>query len=120
MSNEALIRQVQKLKISLQEIEEQLTQGTEVPMAVLSDFKMAVDHTRMTVWAILSTRETDQFEVTAAVARFRLKRCEEMCQNIVSDINSNELTIDAPELQQFYRVAQETVARIDRLYKQGN
>lgn len=118
MSNEKLVEQVRQLKAALEEIEKRLA-GGGVPVAVLEDFKMAVDHTRMTVWAILSSAQSDQYEVTSQVARFRLKRGVEMFRAVIADIDTNEITVDSPELQQFSVVLKDTLARIERLYKSG-
>ena len=118
MSSEKLVEQVHQLKAALEEIEKKLVGGGEVPVAVLEDFKMAVDHTRMTVWALLSA-ETDQYEITSQVARFRLKRGVDMFRAVIADIDTNEITVDFPELQQFYTILKDVLARIERLYKSG-
>lgn len=119
MSSEKLVEQVHQLKAALEEIEKRLSGGSEVPVAVLEDFKMAVDHTRMTVWALLSAADTDEYEVASQVARFRLKRGVDMFRAVIADIDSNEVTIDSPELQQFFAILKDVVARIERLYKSG-
>jgi len=119
MDKEKIVEQVQQLKRALVEIEERLS-ASEVPVAVLEDFKMAVDHTRMTVWALLSSNPAAQYEVSEQIARFRVKRANEMFKHIRSDIDTNELTIDSPELQEFYAALKETVERVERLYKSGS
>lgn len=118
MSTESFIEQVRKLKASLEELEKRLA-GADVPLAVLEDFKMAVDHIRMTVWALLSAEKTDLYEAAASVARFRLKRTVEMSRSILLDINAGNLTIDMAELQQFHAFLKDTLERIDRLYRTG-
>lgn len=118
MSNEKLVEQVRQLKTALEEIEKRLG-GGDVPVAVLEDFKMAVDHTRMTVWALLSAADTDQYEIASQVARFRLKRGVDMFRAVIADIDTNEITVDSPELQQFFAVLKDVLARIERLYKSG-
>lgn len=114
----ALGERVEQLKQTLEDFEKQLTAG-ELPQAVLEDFKMAVDHARTTVWTLLSTSQTDPYEITAAIIRLRLKRGVDMCRQIVLDIDSNDLTVESPELQQFHTSLKSTLARIDRLYKSG-
>ena len=119
MNKEKIVEQVQQLKQALVEIEKRLS-ASDVPAAVLEDFKMAVDHTRMTVWALLSANPTAQYEVSEQIARFRAKRAAEMFKHIRSDIDTNELTIDSPELQEFYAALKETVERVERFYKSGS
>lgn len=43
-----------------------------------------------------------------------------MFNHIRSDIETNELTIDSPELKEFYRGLQETMERLERFYKPGS
>ncbi len=119
MDKEKIVEQVQQLKQALVEIEQRLS-ASEVPVAVLEDFKMAVDHTRMTVWALLSSNPSAQYEVSEQLARFRVKRANEMFKHIRSDIDTSELTIDSPELQEFYGALKETAERVERLYKSGS
>lgn len=118
MDKDKIIEQVQQLKQALEDIEKRLGES-EVPLAVLEDFKMAVDHTRMTVWAILSTAQTDLYEVAASIVRFRLKRMAEMCRQTISDIDTNEITVDSAELAAFFTALKEAHERINRLYKSG-
>lgn len=118
MKQEKLVDQIRQLKRALEEIEKRLTEGT-VPFPVLEDFKAAIDHIRMTVWAILSTPQANQYELASSIVRFRLKRSTQMCQQIVMDINSSEITVDSPELQEFHAALKNTLERIDRLYQSG-
>lgn len=119
MNKEKIVEQVQQLKQALIEIEKRLSES-DVPVAVLEDFKMAVDHTRMTVWALLSSSPDAQYELSEQIARFRVKRAAEMFSHIRSDIDTNELTIESPELQEFYAALKETLERVERLYKSGS
>lgn len=118
MDLEKVIEQIELLKKALEEIEKRLGQS-EVPRAVLEDFKMAVDHTRMTVWALLSSADADEYEVASQIVRFRVKRAAEMFKCIRSDIDTSELTVDAPELQEFYSELKSTLDRLERLFQSG-
>jgi len=118
MGSEQLSEQVHKLKASLQEMEKIFT-GGNVPVAVLEDFKMAVDHIRMNVWAVLSNPTRDQYEVANTIVRFRLKRAVEMLRQILMDIDSSEITLDMPELLQFHATLKDTLDRMSRLGKSG-
>ena len=115
MSQEKLVEQVQQLRNALGEIEKPLA-GGDVPLAVLEDFKMAIDHTRMTLWAIFSTPQTDPYEATATIVRLRQKRTVEMCRQIILDINSSEITVESSELKPLHAALQDTLDRIERLY----
>ena len=72
--------QVDKLMGTLETIEGRLA-GGEVPREGLEDLKRAVDNIRHTVWALLSAAESsDDYEVV--IARFRLNRTAELCQQV--------------------------------------
>lgn len=118
MDTQAMIEQVRKLKTALEALEKRLT-AAEVPLPVLEDFKMAIDHTRMTTWAILTAPQSNDGDLSAAIVRSRLKRAMEMARQIVLDINAGELTIDSPELQQCHTTLRDTLGRIERLYRSG-
>ncbi len=118
MSQEALVDEIRKLKKALEELEKRLATD-EVPLAVLEDFKMVVDHTRMTVWAILSAGQSDQPDLPTQISHFRLKRIMDMCRQVMMDIESATLGIDSAELRQLQPVLRDTLARIERLYKSG-
>lgn len=113
-----LIEQIHQLKQALEEMEKQIHTG-EVPLAVLEDFKSAVDHIRTTVWAVVSTAQDKQYELANNIARFRVKRAIDICHRIISDIDIHELTVDSPELVQFNNALKQAVERINRLYQSG-
>lgn len=113
MSRDELAREVEKLKNGVQAIENCLIEGN-VPTAVLEHFKMAVDHTRMTVWSILYAMDTNEAEVAAATVRFRLRRTIEMCRQIIGDIDSNALKPETPELPLLRTTLGETLNRIEQ------
>lgn len=118
MSKEQITEQVQKLRKALEELEKRLADA-RVPFNVLEEFKMAVDHIRMTVWAMLSTEASKHYEMRSSIAVFRLKRMLEMSKQLILDIEANDVTIDSPELQQCHGALKRVVERIDRLYKSG-
>lgn len=118
MDNKTLLEEVSKLRKALDDIESRLAAGN-VPLPAVEDFKMAVDHIRITLWAMLTTPKEQEFEVSAVIAKFRLKRAEDICKQVSIDIDSNDLTIDSPELQQFYTVLKNLYGRLDRFLRSG-
>lgn len=118
MTKEQITDQVQKLKKALEELEMRLADA-QVPFNVLEEFKMAVDHIRMTVWAMISTEASKHYEMRTSIAAFRLKRMLEMCKQLVLDIEANDVSIDSRELHECHGAMKRVVERIDRLYKSG-
>ncbi len=118
LPSSALADQVKQLKQTFADLENEVPNG-DFPPALLEDFQIAVDHVRMTVWALLSAPETDPSELSATVIRARMNRTEDMCRQIAQDIDSHNLTIESLELKQLHAILRSTLSRIDRLYKSG-
>jgi DNA repair ATPase RecN len=114
----ALAEQVKQLKQTFEDFQNELPKG-EFPRALLEEFQTAVDHVRMTVWALLSAPQTDPSELSATVIRARMNRTEDMCRQIAQDIDSHDLSIESLELKQLHATLRSTLSRIDRLYKSG-
>jgi hypothetical protein len=118
MDNKTLFEEVTKLRKALENIESRLSAG-EVPMPAVEDFKMAVDHIRTTLWAMLTTPKEQEFEVSGVIAKFRLKRAEDICKQVSMDIDANDLTIESPELHHFFTVLRNLYGRLDRFLRSG-
>ncbi len=117
MSAETLKEQVDNLKSTLQAIEGELAQR-EVPREGLEDLKRAVDNIRRTVWALITAAEAPD-EYVIVLARLRLNRAMELCQQVVLDINASFIPIDSAELRRFHVTMKGTVDRVERLMKGG-
>lgn len=106
-----IVDRMRKLKLSLEEIERQL-QDVQIPHEALEDFKTAVDQTRMTVWGILSSPDTDLLKL---MAHFRIKHTIEMCNRIMADIASG-LALDPNQVQKFRGALEDTLGRLRKAY----
>ena len=116
-SGQDLVEQVNELGMALQGIERELGSG-QVPVAVLEDFRTAVDHTRMTLWAVITAADAGELSViTAAIVRYRLGRIIEMCRRSVADLDSGALTLQTPELPVFKAMLEQALARIEEMEK---
>ncbi len=119
MSQDQLLEQVHRLKGELVEVESQLREN-DIPLSVLEDFKAAIDHIRLTVWGILQASGSGRYEAAAALIRFRLRRADAICQQIVSDIDSQYITVESAELKTLRETLTGTVNRINQLYRKGS
>jgi len=118
MSQEHLLEQVHRLKAELEEVESRLKQN-DIPVPVLEDFKSAIDHIRLTLWGILQSSGAERYEAAATIIRFRIRRADDICTQIVADIDSLEITVDSPELKSLHDTLSGTLNRINHLYKTG-
>jgi hypothetical protein len=115
-----LVEQVAELGLALQGIERELGSG-QVPVTVLEDFRTAIDHTRMTLWAVITAADAGELSViTAAIVRYRLGRIIEMCRRSVADMDTGALSLATPELPVFKAILEQTLARIEQLEARGH
>lgn len=120
MSTAGLGTRVYQIKAELEEIEGELATGT-VSRDVLGDFKMAVDHIRLSVWAILAAEQPDEQRGLPApnaktmLAEFRLARANEICRNVLADIDARAISADSPDVGRFLMTLQETTERVANL-----
>jgi hypothetical protein len=84
---------------------------------VLEDFKSAIDHIRLTLWGVLQASGSGRYEAAATIIRFRMRRAEDICQQIVSNIDAQDITVESPELKQLHGTLTATVNRIGQLYR---
>jgi hypothetical protein len=118
MHQDALIEQVQQLRVKLEETDKRL-QGDPLPMAVLEDLKGAVDHLRSTLWAAMSAKTDDPDVLNAKLVSLRLQRATQICRQIRLDIDASAVDINSVELPKLREALDLTVNRVQRLYKSG-
>ncbi len=106
-----------EVTVALEEIERELVAGG-LAREGLEHFKMAVDHVRLSVWALLNAGQVDQAsdpsETERVIARYRLNRVEGTCQKILMDIENGLIPPDSHELERFRSTVQDTIERVDR------
>ena len=119
MSQQPFLELVRSLKAELEEAEARLQQ-TDVPVAVLDEFKSAIDYIRLTLLGIAHASGEDKYEAAAAILRSRMQHAVETCRQIVPDIDAREITVESPELKELNDALSGTVLRINQLYKTGN
>jgi hypothetical protein len=117
MARSALLEEIRQLKSSLEELEKRLSEVAEgdLPAPVLEDFKKSVDHVRLTLWVIISAMHGKKEEMASTVARFRVRRAKDLCQQLVADINAGKTTSRTPELPMLQSTLKDTHERVQRL-----
>ncbi len=106
-----------EVTVALEEIERELVAGG-MAREGLEHFKMAVDHVRLSVWALLNAGQVDEAsdpsETERVIARYRLNRVEGICRKVLMDIENGVITPDSPELERFRTTVQDTIEQVDR------
>ena len=115
MSEQTLAEQVEELGLALQHIERELGPG-QVPRNVLEDFRAAIDHARMTLWAVITTARSEQQGVVATtIARYRLTRTVQMMNQTLKDIAAGRINASTSELAPYRQALQQTVEHLGQL-----
>ena len=119
MGQDDLLEQVRRLRDELAEVEARLAKN-DIPLPVLEDFKAAIDHIRLTLWGVLQASGSARYEAAATIIRFRMRRADDICQQIVSNIDAQDITVESPELKKLHGTLTATVNRINQLYRSGS
>ena len=102
--------EVHKVKGALGALEDKLQAGKI--RAGLEEFKDAIDRTRVSIWAILTSSRPAEFDTV--LLRLRLRRAGELCQNIDSDIKRG-IPIAPSEVHRFRTTLRTTLKRLEQL-----
>ena len=114
---EALNERVSKLRSALETIEREVVVGA-VSRDTLEEFKLAIDHIRISIWAMLTEQHSGGHE--AIVARYRMKRVVEICRHLLLDIDTGLVSATEPELVEFRNVLEDTANRVTLLMQTGD
>jgi hypothetical protein len=101
-----LTTRLQMATTNLSEIE-QLVKSGDVDPRVLEDFRNSVDLIRGTAWAVqqwigLKERSADPYSLMPALAAQRVKRMTQLARDLTMDLESVEVGLDTPGLQELY------------------
>jgi hypothetical protein len=99
---------LRELTRSLEAVESQLS-SEALPRDTLEDFKMAVDHIRISTWAILSADNIRPGKAggRSVVAQFRLARVNEMYRHVREDLEGGLIPAGSEELAEFQTIARD-------------
>ena len=111
MAQPDIAQRVQDLKNALSSIEVELKRE-ETPPEGLEEFKAVVDSVRLSVWAVLSGAQADDYQTF--ISGFRLRRATDICRQILSDLESGALRPGTPELGDFTGTVEELASAIAR------
>lgn len=108
--NGRLSGRMAQLKSALELLEQQVV-DEGAPRDALEDFKHAVDHIRISLWAILSSERSSGYR--PIVAHFRLQRAAELCSQAVADVEAGEVR-DARDVLALYDAVADAGSRLAR------
>ena len=111
--NRGMAERIRTLREGLMSIEHEI-QDQAPDRDSLEDFKSAIDHVRISVWAILTSGSASETG-RAVVATFRLQRATEICDQIISDLEAGVVQKESPELERFATTAQTAATTADNM-----
>ena len=95
MADDDLRRGMDELRSALNIIEE----GSSIsapPAAGLRDLGQAVDNVRKSAWAVLTAEHSGDYQ--GFLAKIRVRRAIELCQDVLTDLYSDTISPDMPGL----------------------
>jgi hypothetical protein len=83
---------VANIRATVQSIEDVLLRP-DLPLSGMEDLKSAIDDARLRLWAMISAAGSADPE--GVLLRFRLRRGQEICQNVLRDLDAGTGTLGA-------------------------
>ena len=77
------------------------------PSEGVRDLGRAVDDLRRSVWAVLTTRHSGNYQ--DFLARVRIRRATECCEELLADLHAETVTSNTPGLPVFHATLRELV-----------
>ncbi len=122
--SKGIAERLTEIKGALEEIERELEEGGGgIGREGLEDFKAAVDHIRLSVWAMLTAAQPDDQDGPARidtkhfVARFRLSRADDICRRVLADIAAGLIRPGSPDLNGLHATLRETTEQVGRFVR---
>ncbi len=86
-----------QIKRTIDELSAEVPDG-KFPVAILKEFKLSVDHLRLNLWAIIEFEDQAKkhgkgspFGLSTKLVEFRIKRIQQMLEDLRADISSGTL-----------------------------
>lgn len=118
-------QRLEELRDELKSLEPQLVAGG-IPFQIIQDFKEAVDHIRLTLWAIITMhreasagKPLDKYALTSELVKARVQRAIKLNRDLSADADLGELDLDTPGLADYCESATAAATRIRKLLATG-
>ncbi len=126
--SKGMAERLTEIKSALEEIERDLEEGGGgrgggIGREGLEDFKAAVDHIRLSVWAMLTAAQPDdqdgpaRIDTKQFVARFRLSRADKICREVLADITAGLIRPGSPDLNGLHETLTEATEQVGRFIR---
>ena len=84
-----------------------IANASAIDPTILADFRSAVDHARLTAWAVQQRLRVpdDELDVYPTLVRERIRRVIELCEALIQDPSLTETKAETPAKQLLYKAA---------------
>jgi len=118
--NNLITDRLKKVTSELRDIQQLLTGDPELDIRVLFEFREAVNHVRHTAWAVeqwlrLKAQKGDTFTVLNMLAVERLRITSELCNGLLMDLESNEVTAETEGIERLVPAVKKLTERLQSL-----
>ena len=100
---------VDQLKSALDDVEKESTHD-HMSRVAMEEFKVTVDTVRTSVLAMLDAADPTNYH--DYLRRFRFRRANQVCQNVLSGLIDGTITPETPALDELRATVDETLERI--------
>jgi hypothetical protein len=118
-----LTNRLEQARKEMQDLAEAIRAG-EVDPRVLREFRQAVDHLRLTAWAVqqwleLQAQNRDAYSVLPLLTGERIRRATTLNRDLTGELDAMEISFDAEGLKELFDSVNELLARLTPLFHPG-
>ncbi len=106
MSKQDLQRGIDEIRRALAKLDAGLSRGGH-PSEGVRDVGLAVENLRRSTWAVLTARHSGDYD--AFLAKIRIHRASEACEDLLSDLYAEALPPNMPGLRAFHTALKDLV-----------
>jgi len=104
--HEELRDEIDRVRSALNILETGMAGGDDTSEAA-RDLGLAVDNLRRSVWAVLTTKHSGDYD--GFLGRIRLRRAREICEEVLAELYAGTITVDTPGLFLFHEALRDVM-----------
>ena len=114
-NQESVCSQLEQISAELRKME-LVANASVIEPKVLADFRSAIDHARLTAWAVQQNllMHDDVLDVLPILVRERIRRVIELCEALMRDLSSPEAKAEPAAKELLYKAARQVCDFLER------
>ena len=119
-----LSSRLEQARKDMQELAQAIKAG-EIDPRVLREFRLSVDHLRLTAWAVqqwleLQAQNRDAYSVLPLLTGERIRRATTLNRDLTGELDAMEITYDTEGLKDLFGSVNELLQRLGPLFGAGD